>query len=277
MNGFADNFVLFFNHKNKTRAMNSILRRNKQPSTTDISNHRSRSRTKIHFLSKMTVLLAVIFCVNNVFLLWAFRNFQKSSHRDSRKSALVHPMEVTLDHRSEMNAKETDKNCTSYFPWQDYSYPTCNSIHEIDVGHSVHLFITQGGFRSVWRLTLSEGERVALKTIIFKKNGLFNLDIMQNQRLDALISEKLTSSEHVLNIYQYCKVWAWNSFVEHITDSHFITGGYSGIYEFGNDGNLEDNYHHLNQQERVKISFEIAKGIADLHGLIRDYPIIHCK
>ena len=47
---------------------------------------------------------------------------------------------------------------------------------------------------------------VALKTLILQKDDLFRFDVMHNQNVDALISEKLTSSEYIVNIFQYCKL-----------------------------------------------------------------------
>jgi hypothetical protein len=116
-----------------------------------------------------------------------------------------HSNKTTAFQHVDQKQLKIEKNCSSYHPWQDISIPTCNNVHEIDLGQMMHVFIKGGGFRSVWKLSLSEGEAVALKTIILQKDRLFRYDVMQNQRLDALISEKLTSSEYILNIFQYCK------------------------------------------------------------------------
>jgi hypothetical protein len=105
----------------------------------------------------------------------------------------------------EEHSDRIEYDCLPLKSWQETSFPTCNALHEIDMSTpAVFLedasFVAHGFIRDVWRIpNLS----YALKTL--RWNLDFNLDNWGGQNFDALVSERLTSSSFVANIYGYCK------------------------------------------------------------------------
>ena len=106
------------------------------------------------------------------------------------------------------------KNCKAMFPWQLEMFPTCNSIHEIDMlqasasSHSMTggklVFLTSGFWRDVWVLHNStwQDDKVVLKTIRYMHN-VTQRNFDRNRR-DALVMERLTKSPWVLDVYGFC-------------------------------------------------------------------------
>lgn len=76
-----------------------------------------------------------------------------------------------------------------------------------------------------------------------------NFDELTEKRhkIDAVSSERLTSSPHVVNIHGYC--------------------GQSVINEFAENGSLTHYIHeHKSPREKLEIAREVALGIVDLHN-----------
>ena len=55
----------------------------------------------------------------------------------------------------------------------------------------------------VWKVSDVVGQQGALKTLIFK-NAKFDESKAEHTRVDAILSERLTSSSHVIDIYGAC-------------------------------------------------------------------------
>ena len=186
--------------------MNELRARRRKLSSIQImpskryNTHKGRRISRFKYsnlINRSLLFLIPVFFINGFFY-WRYdKEFM---------DIMDHHLHTNINQHSDQKHFKFKKNCSSLYRWQDTSFPTCNSIHEIDLGQIMHLFIKQGGFRSVWKLSLSEGEMVALKTLILQKDDLFRFDVMHNQNVDALISEKLTSSEYIVNIFQYCKL-----------------------------------------------------------------------
>ena len=79
-------------------------------------------------------------------------------------------------------------------------------MHEVDFTNlqTTTLINSSGGtYRSVWEVKDSFNNSVAFKTLQMKRS--FSEENLDGQRLDAIISEKLTSSKYISNIYGYCE------------------------------------------------------------------------
>jgi hypothetical protein len=117
------------------------------------------------------------------------------------------------------NGTEHMQQCEPIEEWQTASYPTCNIVHELNVLGGEIKYISRGSIRSVWmaqtvydvniNATLSSGadEQVILKTLRLTKNGNkidFDPQRYESHRRDAMVSERLTSSPHIVDIYGFC-------------------------------------------------------------------------
>lgn len=103
---------------------------------------------------------------------------------------------VTL---SEIQSKAT--NCVPLVEWQEYSFPTCNILHEI---HLMSAEYTNSGMnRDVWMIKNANRENVAMKTLAMQHS--FSRSMINKQRIDAIVSERSTSSDYIVDIYAYCK------------------------------------------------------------------------
>lgn len=140
--------------------------------------------------------------------------------------------------------------------WQTTSFPTCNTLHEGTMENPRLVLGRHGFFRDVW-LTQDEdvatSNKLALKTLRMKRD--VDLRTFDMHRMDAVASERLTSSSLVVNIFGYC--------------------GNSAIYEYGEGGSIDQavwNFDHpVPYLERLRIAVSIAKAIATVH----DMNIVH--
>lgn len=104
-----------------------------------------------------------------------------------------------------------DASAPSY-DWQDSFFLSCNNIDEIDMdvtqrrkgANALSQHINNGYIRDVWEVVLSDNSLLALKSLRYHKS--FSHHTYDEQRIDAVISERLTSSRTVANIYGYCKL-----------------------------------------------------------------------
>jgi hypothetical protein len=155
--------------------------------------------------------------------------------------------------------------------WQDRTYPTCNNVHEIDffnmlqkianndASKQVH-YLGTGGSRDTWKIF---DERInnknnhqnntihvplAFKTLRIDREYIWPR--IDHQRVDAIVSERLTASPHVVDIYGYC--------------------GTATVNEFGEGGTLDHNIldnNNISPLQKLEYGRDIAYALADLHEL----------
>ena len=141
-------------------------------------------------------------------------------------------------------------DCKAQYDWQLKTYPTCNDVHEQDLGlvaNNQVLFLGNGYWRDVWKLTDAEQVNVVLKTLRYEHS--FDERNVDRHRRDAVATERMTASNSVVNIYSFC--------------------GNSGIFEYANGGDMEDMIWYSddkwNSTERLIVAFHVATAIADVH------------
>ena len=152
-----------------------------------------------------------------------------------------------------------DKDCVLKTKWQSTFYPTCNSMHEINLISSQTDLISSGGS---WRLTwkfmipppLSQLFKDSTDTFVLKMLRIdreFNAISFEHNRIDSIALERLTSSPHVLNQYSFC--------------------GQSVITDFaaGNSNSLIKQ-KRLQPMDRLYLAKNLLEGLAHIHGI--DYP-----
>mmetsp|Transcript_9321 Transcript_9321/g.23187 ORF Transcript_9321/g.23187 Transcript_9321/m.23187 type:complete len:583 (+) Transcript_9321:275-2023(+) len=167
-------------------------------------------------------------------------------------------------------------HCVDMKEWQSKSYPVCNSMHELGVlGGSTSAisemeYIKSGSFRMAHLIPNHHAVRDSLdpKVVVIKffhlekeKEMPFDPRAYEMHRVDALISERMTASPYVVDIYGYC--------------------GTSSVYEQG-ISNLEHDLRFRKGKNELKshppladatkalYASQVAQALLDLHGL--DYP-----
>lgn len=153
-------------------------------------------------------------------------------------------------------------SCKAQYDWMLMSFPTCNSVHEMDLTdlqatskQSMRVAILGSGFwRDVWKIKHGIiNEQVVLKSLRYKHEWEDrNYD---RHRRDAVATERLTWSPNIVNIYAYC--------------------GNSGVYEFAPGGDIDEALFYSdapkwNSTERLVVAFQVASAIADAHDSERN-------
>ncbi|KAI2501490.1 protein tyrosine kinase [Fragilaria crotonensis] len=152
-----------------------------------------------------------------------------------------------------------DGECVPMKDWQTTYHPSCNMMHELGMEHmgesktpDFSLFGTKGYWRNAWRVNggLKGLETIVLKTLKFQHN--FEDAHFEHDRVDAVAMERLTSSPHVINIFDFC--------------------GHSVMTEFADGSRLGElaDKNKKNPLARLRIARDIADGLADVHGIDGD-------
>eukprot|EP00980_Cylindrotheca_fusiformis_P031108 scaffold25830_cov162-Cylindrotheca_fusiformis.AAC.9 len=169
------------------------------------------------------------------------------------------PAAVSYRITTDDNEEESAKGCQFMHDWQTQTYPTCNDAHEINMRPETGsvVFINCGGTRCAFRIVEADGSSFVLKIPKFKKE--FEARYYEKARKDGMSMERLQRSPYILDIYGYC--------------------GLSQLIEPGEDGG---NTHDLIKTtrlkgddalplvERLKIVYQLASGVADMHSFEED-------
>lgn len=143
--------------------------------------------------------------------------------------------------------------CLPKESWHTLNFVNCNTFHEID--HSSSLltenniqYIAKGAGRSTWLLVRNK-EKIAFKTLNYQK--LFARHTFESQRIDALVSERLTRSPYIIDTYGYCGMSTLNE---------FATFGRFGKHYMTNVANYTS-------MDKYIYARDIARGLADVHEI----------
>lgn len=157
------------------------------------------------------------------------------------------------EHR--MRDEFEDGDCKAQYQWQLESYPTCNLLHEQELGLLVKdevQLLGHGYWRDVWKVIDGDQEVYVLKTLRYEHD--FEDRNYDRHRRDALAMLRMTASPNVINIYSYC--------------------GNSGMFEYAPGGDMEEMIWYSddkwNSTERLIVAYQVATAIADLHTVEED-------
>jgi serine/threonine protein kinase len=157
------------------------------------------------------------------------------------------------------HSKKYKRDCVPMKPWQTKSFPNCNSLHELPNVATNLDYLGAGG----WRFTFAHHQLPNAVLKLFKLDEDYNYDprSYEMHRVDALVSERLTSSPYVMDIYGYC--------------------GLSAIYERGQTtltkvvmasfAERKTKRTKLPLSQKVWYAYHVAHAMADVHGF--DYPV----
>jgi serine/threonine protein kinase len=125
--------------------------------------------------------------------------------------------------------------------WQDAHYPNCNAFHSIDITNDEEMkLLGLGGHRMVW----NHKDQAVLKVMRWK-DSFFEPRQNEHVRIDAIVSERLTSSPHVMNVYGIC--------------------GLSLLNEMGRPERHWQRKVH--PERRLHMAQQLANAVADLHDI----------
>jgi Protein kinase domain len=141
------------------------------------------------------------------------------------------------------------EHCVYMKEWQSMSYPTCNSVHELALDHGDLTAFSEGGWRQVFDHSQTPGSVLKMLHLGPDEEFAFDLQAYEVHRVDAVISERLTSSPFVMDIYGYC--------------------GTSALYEQGKRS-LRHEVDHSELPHKYRMMLQIAQAMSDMHGI--DYP-----
>lgn len=172
--------------------------------------------------------------------------------------------------------KDFQSHCVDMKEWQSKSYPVCNSMHELGVlgGSATAVsemhYIDAGAFRSTHFIpnhhaipNSLDPDLIVLKLLHLEteKEIPFDPRAFEMQRVDALISQKMTASPYVLDIYGYCGMSSmYEKAVSHLHND----------VKYREDTGEWNHKYPLPDANKALYASHVARGLLDLHGA--DYP-----
>jgi hypothetical protein len=162
---------------------------------------------------------------------------------------------MDVDDKDESSILSNVGACKPMAEWQTKSYMNCNTFHETDMYTDFEQFLNHGEYRDVWKVSYrSNGnnfskEPIVLKTLRLADNKYFTAHRAEQHRVDAMASERLTSSRNVASIYGFCGQSAMNE-IATPTGRVLVKGA-----------------RKLNNHIRLVYSLDVARGVAAAHGI----------
>ena len=201
--------------------------------------------------------------------LYPSKRLMHMSLKDQKRRSAVR--DNSIDYKEGMADEFETEECKAQYDWQKASYPTCNSIHEMDLlsslryggqenhhddNHIQNSLLTSGFFRDVWLMDLHK--RLVLKTLRYEKD--FDKRNYDRHRRDVAAMQHLTKSKMIASVYGFC--------------------ANTGIYDYAEGGTIRDAIWPpkesmnatggLTHLRRLQLATQAAMGIAALHNADRE-------
>jgi len=149
------------------------------------------------------------------------------------------------------------EHCIPAASWQTTSYPTCNNVHEVDMTMQKDGmdYLGKGHYRDGWKINhfnFNSSEEVAFKTLRAYQD--FVAEIYEMHRIDAMVTERLTFSSYVVDIYGFCGQSVMNELLQW-------------------DGRSVNRIIEKNEYDslvKLRLAHGIARGIADMQLIDKD-------
>lgn len=191
--------------------------------------------------------------------------------------------------RNPLNPYKNHPECVPMHKWQTQSFPTCNLIHETDLGqffyhdnyngnhnnkqedglvgrdyHELVHLKAHGYFRDVYEIKdCDKISKIAFKTNRFERT--FDAWTLDRHRMDALAMDRMTRSPYIMDIYGYCGV---GSLVEFARGDlmHMLYAEQEAQRDESMMGKsvINDNNRFL---RRLRYGLDVANAITDLHTI----------
>ena len=151
---------------------------------------------------------------------------------------------------------ENDR-CKAMYDWQLQGFPTCNNFHELDMTYMK--IINSGGSRIAFEVKQQLDDRIPSKFVYktVKYHREISMNMIDEQRKDALVMERASSSDFVPNLWGYCSIGV--------------------IMDFMPDGNMHDYLKgvrlakkkgenaSLSPVDKLRVAIHISSSVRDLH------------
>jgi Protein kinase domain len=169
--------------------------------------------------------------------------------------------------------------CQLPHEWMKLSFPTCNNLHALDMMGQLldsqrrhqNFLMGTGSVRSAWLLEHNTGRKALTEQSVLKTLRMihdFDQGNLDRHRRDALISERLTASPHILNIYGYCGNSAIYQYAKGGT--LFDAIGAREFDEIPNDPVAHKQWEHWTSRRKVDVAFQVVSALAALNDIDHD-------
>lgn len=146
-------------------------------------------------------------------------------------------------------------DCVPMHEWQIGSYQNCNNFHEVE--WTELYFVNSGGARMAFRFDQDlDGatSKYVYKTIKYTHSD-FGRDLVEQQRKEAAVMERVSGSKFLPSIYGYCSLGVMMDFMPDGNMHDYIKG--ARLPE-GKMFSIED---------RLRVAIHMSGGVADLHEI----------
>lgn len=187
-------------------------------------------------------------------------------------------------HFQHFSTKDSD-NCEPMATWQSMAFPTCNSLHELNIfdtspylaqfstsreqniirnTYSAKL-LGNGWFRDAWNVTdgVVHNMSFAIKTLRLQRD--FLPEYFELHRRDAVALERLTQSPYVMDIYGFCGQSTMNELA-------FQNNQLNDLYRMAT-GPMMNNFSPYILKTKLQIAAMTALAVAHVHSV----PIDHVE
>lgn len=184
------------------------------------------------------------------------------------KQAQKH-LENSKDYKRRLADPIETNHCKAQYDWQLSSFPTCNLVHEVadltnllyshkrKSGKQIRL-IGNGYYRDVWTVRQQESwnkTNIVIKTLRYAHD--YTLRNYDRHRRDAIVMDRLSQSQHILDIYGYC--------------------ANSGLFEYAGGGTVSRllvadrrNAQNVTLLQKIHVASQLATALAELHNVDRE-------
>ena len=179
--------------------------------------------------------------------------------------------------------------------WQEYSFPNCNDVHDIDLWltlvrsgknsgknnmESKLGYLDRGFWRSVWTVMPQPNMTIPVVLKMMLKKHDTDKRNFDRHRRDALVMERLTSSPNVVDIYGFCGNTVLTEYIPTPLDSILTLeweeedNGVVRMHKSKDKKKRSGPVTRETSKDRLNLALGVAKGIQALHE-IHGGPIIH--
>ena len=154
--------------------------------------------------------------------------------------------------------------------WHRYQFPNCNAFHEMDLKVDIPVHLNDGAYLGVFiylHKFLGREQKLIWKHIQFGDEFDFAYDNYEFVRMDALISERLTFSSRIVDMYGHCGLsilaeWLPGGDLESMA---VPTSGFIKQEDLHDEMDVNPQ-NNLTAIEKLVIAKEMAEALAVLHG-----------
>lgn len=157
--------------------------------------------------------------------------------------------------------------CKAMYPWQLEGFPNCNNLHELDMLHMK--VINTGGSRIAFEMNQYSGVGTQAKFVYktVKYDWDISMGMIDQQRKDALVMERASSSNFIPNLYGYCSLGLVMDFMPEGNMQEYLKGARLAKKRGDSSG-------ILSPVDKLRVAIHIASSVRDLHetGDVKEIP-----